>query len=126
MSWSARKPAIPSKGSGEARPKSYFDEDDDEETTNFRPGGVEISRPSTDNDDDDPLDQFMAGVGDQIQKETVSNKIEPIDLPEIVSEADRDYEGYYDFLDQQRADGDSPVDYDSDGNPINPTDKKNM
>lgn len=98
-----------------AATRDYFDDDDDDDRL---PVGPAVS---ADVDDElDPLDQFMAGVGSVVQSERQAAPVAANVLPEIVSGHERDYEGYYDMVDKQaKADAEAAeVEYDSDGIPV--------
>jgi hypothetical protein len=106
---------------------SYFDDDDEEDnayqySSRSSSMGDVSSMPKslTVEDEEDPLEQFMASVGNQMKQEQSSEKKETI-LPEIISGQDEDYESYYDYPNQNEArTGDSSGDdmeYDSEGNP---------
>ena len=91
---SARKNFAPlSKTTVTTKTKDYFDDDDDEDDKNasFSSFGSTVST-----DELDPLDAFMANNDQQIKTEE-KNIGASAPLPEIVSEQDRDYEGYYKY-----------------------------
>ena len=107
--------AAPAVGKRRPDTRDYFDDDDE-------PDPVAPSAQATaagGEEDIDPLDQFMAGVDNQVLTQQ-SLPHEQTALPEIVSGQERDYEGYYDMMDRQaKADAEAAeVEYDSDGVPV--------
>lgn len=129
----------------------YFDDDEDQ-TPDLAyipapgsPGaGKSNERQGTNDsdDDDDPLDQFMAGIEQQVQKEKVrSQKREEREADSGSTEAkgirtdiddEDDEESYYRYMEENpmagvRDDGsDIEIDYDEDGNPIAPPKNRNI
>lgn len=53
------------RGRGKGKPSSYFDDDDDDD--DLPVAAVVVSQ--SENDDYDPLDDFMAGIDQQVQVE---------------------------------------------------------
>lgn len=106
-------------GSNGGLERGYFDDDDDAEDE--PPAAARQARHGSE-DEEDPLDQFMADVGNTVKKqeaEAAAGGNKPAVLPEIVSGQERDYEAYYDFMEQQaKAEAAAEVEYDSDGIPV--------
>lgn len=117
--------------------ESYFEDEDDEKDAIANSSEGKDGAP--DDDSIDPLDAFMAGVVEQVDREkdeAGKRKAQP--LPEIVSQIDedRDYDRSYtnkkkrargddandddddDDDDIDSYDGNGPIEYDSDGNPL--------
>jgi hypothetical protein len=77
--------------------KSYFDEDDDDDLLQYSSNTT--NQTSLNEDEVDPLDAFM----EQNEKAIISAPIvSNAYVPEIVSEQDRDYESYYEALDNEK------------------------
>ncbi|ALC44096.1 CG6418 [Drosophila busckii] len=125
----------------------YFDEDDDtpqkeplEQAYIPAPGSPGAPATKADDDsDDDPLEQFMAGINQQVEKEKVINTqqkatIAPVDKKGVRGDIDDedDEESYYRYMEENpnaglRDEGsDIEIDYDEDGNPIAPPKKKEI
>ncbi|KAI9587351.1 ATP-dependent RNA helicase DDX42 [Glossina fuscipes] len=133
----------------------YFDDDDEqvpEQAYIPAPGspGPQPRRKQENNDsDDDPLDQFMAGIEQQVEKEkarrdqcvtvSISSSTTPVQSSVVNSKGVRgdideedDEESYYRYMEENpnaglRDDGsDIEIDYDEDGNPIAPPKKKDI
>lgn len=98
--------------------RDYFDDDEDEE---YHSSSVtQTAGDGGPDDEEDPLDQFMAGVDSQVHLQQQVPCQDEASRPEVVSEQDRDYEGYFDMVDRQSRSGAdaADVDYDSDGAPV--------
>ncbi|XP_039965124.1 ATP-dependent RNA helicase DDX42 [Bactrocera neohumeralis] len=127
----------------------YFD-DDEEQTPEQAyipapgsPGYVNKNKAESDSDED-PLDQFMAGIEQQVQKEKVRKEhavispVEEIPGPKNAKgvrgdiDDEDDEESYYRYMEENpnaglRDDGsDIEIEYDEDGNPIAPPKKKDI
>jgi hypothetical protein len=97
--------------------RGYFDDDDDEDPGATPNATVSISPLGGNCDDDvDPLDMFMASVGQEAAAASAEANARAAalaagvavpgaydDAPEIVSGGDRDYEGYYEALERERS-----------------------
>lgn len=118
----------------------YFEEDDEEQVPELAyipapdsPTRLEMTqKKQTDEDEDDPLDAYMAAIEQQVHKEsqedTQANQTQGIrnDLEEEDVE-----ESYYRYMEENPNAGLLPIDeefpdieYDEDGNPIAPDKKK--
>ena len=88
---------------------SYFDEDEDDQKTRFR------TCTNADEEEVDPLDAFMSENSEKLKSEEMCARNNSPDLPEVVSgygqEVDEDW-------DHEKVEGLAPVDYDSDGVPL--------
>lgn len=125
----------------------YFDDDDDQAPQQAyipAPGSPGYQKPKKhDSDsDEDPLDQFMAGIEQQVEKEKVRKDIYAATASvSAVSQSkgvrgdideEDDEESYYRYMEENpnaglRDDGsDVEIDYDEDGNPIAPPKNKNI
>ncbi|CAK1580656.1 unnamed protein product [Parnassius mnemosyne] len=121
----------------------YFDEDDEPPTPALAyipaPGSPTYEAASSskaDDDEEDPLDAYMAGLEKQAAKDLVTSKENAIagkgdsgrgtrgDIDELDDE-----ESYYKYMEENPLtnagdDSDLEIEYDEDGNPIAPTKKK--
>ncbi|XP_030385242.1 ATP-dependent RNA helicase DDX42 [Scaptodrosophila lebanonensis] len=126
---------------------SYFDDDDDapqppqapQQAYIPAPGspGAVDSKPDTDSDED-PLEQFMAGIKQQVEKEKVrSTQPKASTVPQEKGvrgdiDDEDDEESYYRYMEENpnaglRDEGsDQEIEYDEDGNPIAPPKKKDI
>lgn len=125
----------------------YFDDDDEAAKAPSlayipAPGSPSIPESKPESDEDDPLDAFMAGIEQQVEKEKIQ-KINiatagiPIEQPKDkgirgdIDEED-DEESYYRYMMENPNAGlkdeeeDLDIEYDEDGNPIAPTKKKDI
>lgn len=117
----------------------YFDEEDDDGMSNTpalayipAPGSpTRVSNePEKDEEEEDPLDAFMAGIEQQVQKEnSVPTSAGTGGIRGDIEEADVE-ESYYRYMEENpnaglQDDGsDVEIEYDEDGNPIVKTTKK--
>jgi len=128
----------------------YFDDDDEPTTHQAQPEQAYIPAPGSpgapaakaDSDsDEDPLEQFMAGINKQVEKEKVRASTDPqlkaaapVDKKGVRGDIDDedDEESYYRYMEENpnaglRDEGsDQEIDYDEDGNPIAPPKKKDI
>ncbi|XP_034102672.1 ATP-dependent RNA helicase DDX42 [Drosophila albomicans] len=137
----------------------YFDDDDEPATQQQQPEQAYIPAPGSpgaspggnnnkaDSDsDEDPLEQFMAGINKQVEKEKVRAAASASDTQLKASSAavlekkgvrgdiddEDDEESYYRYMEENpnaglRDEGsDQEIDYDEDGNPIAPPKKKDI
>ncbi|XP_047112962.1 ATP-dependent RNA helicase DDX42 isoform X2 [Schistocerca piceifrons] len=119
--------------------EEYFDEDDEHTTPTSTleyipaPGSPSYQEPKNDSSDsdEDPLDAYMAGIEQQVHRETT--KIMEKDdkkkgIRDDIEEEDVE-ESYYRYMEEnplagvQNEESDLEIEYDEDGNPIAP--KKN-
>nr|CAD7420559.1 unnamed protein product [Timema poppensis] len=123
--------------------RRYFDEDDDApppvSTLEYIPAPGSPSYqpgPGESSEEDDPLDAFMAGIEEQVQKETTSKVVEPEPdkkkgIRDDIEEED-DEESYYRYMEENpmagvlNDDSDNEIEYDEDGNPIAPKKSKDI
>lgn len=139
------------------RPKNeeeYFDEDDEEVNLDNleyipAPGSPTLERArsgekrghcsasNSEDDDDDPLDAFMAGIEKQVrqdQEKTEQANLEALESSKGIRddiEEEDDEESYYRYMEenptaglQQQNESDGELEYDEDGNPIAPPKSK--
>ncbi|EDW05091.1 GH23229 [Drosophila grimshawi] len=132
----------------------YFDDDDEpsqqqqkaalEQAYIPAPGspGAPAAKPDESESDEDPLEQFMAGINQQVEKEKVRAATEqqqksssaPLEKKGVRGDIDDedDEESYYRYMEENpnaglRDEGSDPeIDYDEDGNPIAPPKKKDI
>uniref|UniRef100_T1PHR0 ATP-dependent RNA helicase DDX42 n=1 Tax=Musca domestica TaxID=7370 RepID=T1PHR0_MUSDO len=122
----------------------YFD-DDDEQTTPSRPyipapgsPGSQQSNKQDSDSEEDPLDQFMAGLEKQVEREKVFKEGNQSGVPAVakgvrgdIDEEDNE-ESYYRYMEENPQAGlrddnsDVEIEYDEDGNPIAPPKKKDI
>ncbi|EDV40648.1 uncharacterized protein Dana_GF23818 [Drosophila ananassae] len=122
----------------------YFDDDDEPANKELEqayipaPGSPGAPPPPAkkkdeSDSDEDPLEQFMAGINQQVEKEKRQNhpKVQEKAVRHDIDEED-DEESYYRYMEENpnaglRDDGsDQEVEYDEDGNPIAPPKKKDI
>lgn len=125
----------------------YFDDDDEQVPQQAyipAPGSPGYQKPNKQDSDseEDPLDQFMAGIKQQVEKEKVCKEtcatlVSGAGTSQIkgvrgdIDEED-DEESYYRYMEENpqaglRDDGsDVEIEYDEDGNPIAPPKNKNI
>lgn len=116
--------------------EEYFDEEDDDGISNT-PALAYIPAPGSptrlENDDfagqeeeEDPLDAFMAGIEKQVQTQIAEPSKAPEAIRDDIEEEDVE-ESYYRYMEENPNAGvldegsDPEVEYDEDGNPIAPT-----
>ncbi|XP_023177127.2 ATP-dependent RNA helicase DDX42 [Drosophila hydei] len=128
----------------------YFDDDDEpqqkappEQAYIPAPGSPGAATPAKDDSesDEDPLEQFMAGINQQVEKEKVratdpqqKTNIAPLEKKGVRGDIDDedDEESYYRYMEENpnaglRDEGsDQEIEYDEDGNPIAPPKKKDI
>lgn len=131
----------------------YFDDDEDNAAASNlayipAPGSPGPALPSKDSESDseeDPLDQFMAGIEQQVQKEKVRKTQDVAFSAELGTSTEKrikgvrgdiddedDEESYYRYMEENpnaglRDEGsDIEIEYDEDGNPIAPPKKKDI
>lgn len=125
----------------------YFDDDDEpgqqtqpEQAYIPAPGspGAPAAKPAESDSDEDPLEQFMAGINKQVEKEKVKDPqlkaVAPLDKKGVRGDIDDedDEESYYRYMEENPNAGcrdeeeDQDIDYDEDGNPIAPPKKKDI
>lgn len=130
----------------------YFDDEDEpsqapqlEQAYIPAPGspGAAGAKQDSDSDEEDPLEQFMAGINKQVEKEKVraatqetqtKTSTAPLDKKGVRHDIDDedDEESYYRYMEENpnaglRDEGsDQEIDYDEDGNPIAPPKKKDI
>ncbi|XP_068633390.1 ATP-dependent RNA helicase DDX42 [Battus philenor] len=121
----------------------YFDEDDEPPTPALAyipaPGSPTYDAASSskaDDDEEDPLDAYMAGLEKQAAKDLVTSKENAIAGKEDSGRGTRgdideldDEESYYKYMEENPLsnagdDSDLEIEYDEDGNPIPPPKKK--
>ncbi|XP_064544639.1 ATP-dependent RNA helicase DDX42 [Drosophila montana] len=129
----------------------YFDDDDEQHQQKAQPeqayipapgspGAIPTAKDDTDSDED-PLEQFMAGIKQQVEKEKVratdpqqKTTVAPLEKKGVRHDIDDedDEESYYRYMEENpnaglRDEGsDQEIDYDEDGNPIAPPKKKDI
>ena len=125
----------------------YFDDDDEqqqqaqpEQAYIPAPGSPGVTAPDSESDED-PLEQFMAGINKQVEKEKVratdpqqKTNTAPLEKKGVRGDIDDedDEESYYRYMEENpnaglRDEGsDQEIDYDEDGNPIAPPKKKDI
>ncbi|CAG9864424.1 unnamed protein product [Phyllotreta striolata] len=120
----------------------YFEQDEEEQVPDLAyipapdsPTRLEMDKKkpaNEDNEDDDPLDAYMAGLEKQIQKESEQTTQQPVQqaVRNDLEEEDIE-ESYYKYMEEnpnaglQPTEDDYPeIEYDEDGNPIAPDKKK--
>ncbi|KAF5293775.1 hypothetical protein FQA39_LY03260 [Lamprigera yunnana] len=118
----------------------YFDDEDDERTPALAyipaPGSpthvVEEKEEVVDDDEEgeDPLDAYMAGIEKQMKTQTKPVEIKPQGIRDDLEEED-DEESYYRYMEENPTAGLAPVEedtpeieYDEDGNPLPPERKR--
>ncbi|XP_018330246.1 ATP-dependent RNA helicase DDX42 [Agrilus planipennis] len=116
----------------------YFDEED-ESTPALAyipapgsPTAIQDQEEVPEDEDDDPLDAYMAGIENQIKKQVTTETEEPKQqgIRDDIEQEDEE-ESYYRYMEENPNAGLNPVDpdhpdieYDEDGNPIPPDRKK--
>ncbi|XP_055912203.1 ATP-dependent RNA helicase DDX42 [Eupeodes corollae] len=125
----------------------YFDDDEDQTPelayipAPGSPGAVSKQAAASESEEeDDPLDQFMAGIEQQVQKEkvraqkaeiAVASSMEAKGIRTDIDDED-DEESYYRYMEENPMAGvrddtsDVEIDYDEDGNPIAPPKNRNI
>ncbi|EDW69567.1 uncharacterized protein Dvir_GJ13322 [Drosophila virilis] len=129
----------------------YFDDDDEPQQQKAQPeqayipapgspGAIPNAKDDTDSDED-PLEQFMAGIKQQVEKEKVratdpqqKASVAPLEKKGVRHDIDDedDEESYYRYMEENpnaglRDEGsDQEIEYDEDGNPIAPPKKKDI
>ncbi|CAH1105818.1 unnamed protein product [Psylliodes chrysocephalus] len=116
----------------------YFEEDDEEQVPELAyipapgsPTRVEMEQKRhVEEEDDDPLDAYMAGIEQQMHKQQTSQQSQQQGIRNDLEEEDVE-ESYYRYMEENPnagllpTDDDYPeVEYDEDGNPIAPDKKK--
>ncbi|KAI4456269.1 rna helicase [Holotrichia oblita] len=119
----------------------YFEEDDDESTPALAyipaPGSpTQVPEPQEtpnnveEDEEDDPLDAYMAGIEQQMKHEKQTTRPQKAGIRNDLEEEDNE-ESYYRYMEENPNAGLAPVDddtpeieYDEDGNPIPPDRKK--
>ncbi|XP_017862220.1 PREDICTED: ATP-dependent RNA helicase DDX42 [Drosophila arizonae] len=126
----------------------YFDDDDEppqkappEQAYIPAPGSPGAPAKNDSDSDEDPLEQFMAGIKQQVEKEKVratdpqqKTNVAPLEKKGVRGDIDDedDEESYYRYMEENpnagmRDEGsDQEIDYDEDGNPIAPPKKKDI
>ncbi|SPP84980.1 ATP-dependent RNA helicase DDX42 [Drosophila guanche] len=131
----------------------YFDEDDEQQQNHREleqayipapgsPGATATDKKQEESDsDEDPLEQFMAGINQQVEKEKVraaTQQPKATSAPQLEKgvrgdiDDEDDEESYYRYMEENpnaglRDDGsDQEIEYDEDGNPIAPPKKKDI
>ncbi|KAI8118722.1 ATP-dependent RNA helicase DDX42 [Lucilia cuprina] len=126
----------------------YFDDDDEpapqQQAYQPAPGspGYQKNKQQESDSDEDPLDQFMAGIEQQVEKEKVRKDSSVAAVAGMGSSQSKgvrgdideedDEESYYRYMEENpqaglRDDGsDVEIEYDEDGNPIAPPKNKNI
>ncbi|KAF7265859.1 ATP-dependent RNA helicase DDX42 [Rhynchophorus ferrugineus] len=121
----------------------YFDQDDEEQVPDLAyipspgsPTRLEMSKKKAleEDDEDDPLDAFMAGIEAQVKQESQQSCSSSQQHPKAVRndlEEEDNEESYYRYMEENPNAGVLPVEedgieieYDEDGNPIPPDKKK--
>ncbi|KAG8222220.1 hypothetical protein J437_LFUL001418 [Ladona fulva] len=128
------------------RPKTeeeYFEEDDETPTTTPSleyipaPGSPSFQQKEDSDSEEDPLDAYMAGIENQVKKQTTSHdEREEKDKDKLKKgirddiEEEDDEESYYRYMEENPNAGvvddesDQEIEYDEDGNPIAPKKSK--
>ncbi|EFA08520.1 ATP-dependent RNA helicase DDX42 [Tribolium castaneum] len=114
----------------------YFEDDEEETVPDLAyipapgsPTRVETKKQEVPNDDDDPLDAYMAGIEKQMKSEKPGSSSQPTGVRNDLEEEDVE-ESYYRYMEENPNAGLAPVEeeldleYDEDGNPIPPDKKK--
>mmetsp|Transcript_15877 Transcript_15877/g.23910 ORF Transcript_15877/g.23910 Transcript_15877/m.23910 type:complete len:785 (-) Transcript_15877:35-2389(-) len=98
--------------------KDYFDDDEDDSSASAAPPFQSHDHTSS-AADYDPLEAFMMQNNAQLESEQklIAEKETVSELPEIVSEQERDYESFFDSVDNDKHTI-KEVEYDSDGVPV--------
>ncbi|XP_071446281.1 ATP-dependent RNA helicase DDX42 [Hetaerina americana] len=131
------------------RPKTedeYFEEDDESTTTTTSnleyipaPGSPSFQQKEESDSEEDPLDAYMAGIENQVKKQSTSNsEKEEKDKDKLRKgirddiEEEDDEESYYRYMEENPNAGvvddesDQEIEYDEDGNPIAPKKSKDI
>uniref|UniRef100_A0A1B6DVF6 Uncharacterized protein n=1 Tax=Clastoptera arizonana TaxID=38151 RepID=A0A1B6DVF6_9HEMI len=120
--------------------EEYFDEEDEQTTNTLEyipaPGSPSYNLPANQESDseEDPLDAYMAGIENQVKKETILSKItteedKPKGIRDDIESEDVE-ESYYRYMEEnplagvQGDESDVEIEYDEDGNPIAPKKSK--
>ncbi|XP_044272717.1 ATP-dependent RNA helicase DDX42 isoform X2 [Tribolium madens] len=114
----------------------YFEDDEEETVPDLAyipapgsPTRVETKKQEVPNEDDDPLDAYMAGIEKQMQSEKPGSSSQQTGVRNDLEEEDVE-ESYYRYMEENPNAGLAPVEeeldieYDEDGNPIPPDKKK--
>lgn len=120
--------------------EEYFEDEEEQSTQKLEyipaPGSPSYQGGNQSDDEEDPLDAFMAGIEKQVKKEQgvkVTNKEKEKDkgLRFDIDEEDNE-ESYYRYMEENPLAGvkdeesDAEIEYDEDGNPIPPPKKKEI
>uniref|UniRef100_A0A6B2EFK4 ATP-dependent RNA helicase DDX42 n=1 Tax=Phlebotomus kandelakii TaxID=1109342 RepID=A0A6B2EFK4_9DIPT len=125
-------------GKKRAKTEDEYFEDDDEPQLAYIPAPNSPGQPANvvpEVDDDDPLDAFMAGIEQQVEREsrqvTTGEEVKSKGIRGDIDDED-DEESYYRYMEENPMAGvldegsDAEMEYDEDGNPIPPPRKRDI